>query len=62
MTGQVHHRPYPLHRAEVIEVRESMVAAAGLPATSGPPAVLWSPGVDVDVFALRPVEGPDPDG
>jgi uncharacterized protein YqjF (DUF2071 family) len=56
--GQVHHRPYPLHRAEVIEVRESVVAAAGLPATSGPPAhVLYSPGVDVDVFALQPVDG-----
>lgn len=54
--GQVHHRPYPLHRAEVIEVSESMVAAAGMPATSGPPHVLWSPGVDVDVFALRPVD------
>ena len=57
MRGQVHHRPYPLHRAEVIEVSESVVAAAGLPATSGPPHVLYSPGVDVDVFALRPVAG-----
>ena len=56
--GQVHHHPYPLFRAEVIEVRESVVAAAGLPATSGPPAhVLYSPGVDVDVFPLQPVEG-----
>lgn len=56
--GQVHHRPYPLHQAEVVEVRESMVEAAGLPATSGPPAhVLYSPGVDVDVFALRPLTG-----
>ncbi len=53
LSGQVHHRPYPLHRAEAIEVRESMVAASGLPATSGPPHVLWSPGVDVDVFALK---------
>jgi uncharacterized protein YqjF (DUF2071 family) len=52
-SGQVHHRPYPLHRAEVIEVRESMVAAAGLPAPAGPPHVLWCPGVDVDVFGLN---------
>ena len=51
--GQVHHRPYPLHRAEVLEVRESVVAACGLPQTSGPPHVLYSPGVDVDVFALK---------
>jgi uncharacterized protein YqjF (DUF2071 family) len=51
--GQVHHRPYLLHRAQVREVRESVVAACGLPATRGPPHVLFSPGVDVDVFALR---------
>jgi uncharacterized protein YqjF (DUF2071 family) len=56
LCGQVHHRPYPLCRAEVTEVRESVVAAAGLPATSGPPHVLWSPGVDVDVFALKEVQ------
>jgi uncharacterized protein len=55
LSGQVHHRAYPLHRAEAIEVRESMVAACGLPATSGPPHVLYSPGVDVDVFALKKV-------
>jgi uncharacterized protein YqjF (DUF2071 family) len=55
LCGQVHHRPYPLHHAEVIEVRESMVAASGLPATSGPPHTLYSPGVDVDVFALKKV-------
>jgi uncharacterized protein YqjF (DUF2071 family) len=55
--GQVHHRPYPLHRAEVLELRESMVVANGLPAPSGPPHALFSPGVDVDVFALRRVGG-----
>jgi hypothetical protein len=53
--GVVHHRPYPLHRAEVIEVQQSLVTAAGLPATSGAPHVLYSPGVDVDVFALKKV-------
>jgi uncharacterized protein YqjF (DUF2071 family) len=53
--GQVHHRPYPLHRAEVIAVSENVVAAAGLPAPSGAPHVLYCPGVDVDVFALRKI-------
>lgn len=52
--GQVHHAPYPLQRAEVSELSESMVSVLGLPAPSGPPHVLYSPGVDVDVFALRP--------
>ena len=56
--GQVHHRPYPLHRAELLDVRESVVAAAGLPATNGPPVhILYSPGVDVDVYALHPIQG-----
>jgi uncharacterized protein YqjF (DUF2071 family) len=55
LRGQVHHRPYPLHRAEVLELRESMVVAAGLPAPEGAPHVLFSPGVDVDVFALTPL-------
>jgi len=53
--GQVHHVPYPVHRAEAIEVHDELVAAAGLPAASGPPAhVHYSPGVDVEVFALEP--------
>ncbi len=51
--GQVHHAPYPLRRAEVTDLSESLVSAAGLPAPKGPPHVLYSPGVDVDVFTLR---------
>jgi uncharacterized protein YqjF (DUF2071 family) len=54
--GRVHHHPYPLHRAEVLEVDESMVVAAGIPAPEGAPHILYSPGVDVDVFALDPIE------
>ncbi len=54
--GQVHHTPYPLYQAELFEVEESMVLAAGLPQPSGPPHVLYSPGVDVDVFALAPLD------
>jgi uncharacterized protein YqjF (DUF2071 family) len=56
LVGQVHHRPYPLHRAEVLEVRENVVAATGLPSSGGAPHVLFSPGVDVDVYALKKVE------
>ncbi len=60
MSGQVHHHPYPLCRAEVSEVTESVVAACGLPASSGPPHALYSPGVDVDVFALKALPSPLP--
>lgn len=55
MLGQVHHRPYPLHEAEVSELSETMIVAGGLPAPVGKPHVLYSPGVDVDVYALHPI-------
>jgi uncharacterized protein len=54
--GQVHHRPYPLQQAEVLSVSETLVAAAGLPAPEGAPHALYCPGVDVDVYALAPVD------
>ena len=53
--GIVHHRPYPLQRAELLDWSESMLAANGLPAASGAPHVLYSPGVDVDVYDLKPL-------
>ena len=54
--GQVHHAPYPAQQVEVLEVRETLSRAAGLPATEGPPALAhYAEGVDVEVFDLRPV-------
>ena len=54
--GQVHHAPYPVHHAHVVGVRDQLVQAAGLPAPQGPPAFAhYSPGVDVEVFALQPI-------
>jgi formate dehydrogenase iron-sulfur subunit len=52
--GQVHHFPYPLQEAAA-QVREAatLLQADGLPAPSGEPHVLFSPGVDVEVFPLR---------
>jgi uncharacterized protein YqjF (DUF2071 family) len=53
LTGQVHHTPYPVHQAQVHEVHDELIAAAGLPAVGGPPAFAhFSPGVDVEVFPL----------
>jgi uncharacterized protein YqjF (DUF2071 family) len=52
LLGKVHHTPYPLHHATVSEMRESMVRAAGLPDPQGAPHLLYSPGVDVEIFAL----------
>jgi uncharacterized protein YqjF (DUF2071 family) len=53
MMGQVHHRPYPVHLAEVDELRDGLIEAAGftgLPAI--PDHVRYSPGVDVQVYPL----------
>ncbi|MGE0758002.1 MAG: YqjF family protein [Pirellulaceae bacterium] len=52
--GQVHHRPYPAQSAQVLEISDELIQAAGLGAVTGPPALVhYSPGVDVEVFALR---------
>lgn len=40
------HPPWTLHRAELLDLDDQLVAAAGLPAPAGPPlSVLYSPGV-----------------
>ncbi|MEO3762383.1 DUF2071 domain-containing protein [Streptomyces sp. B8F3] len=42
------HPRWPLHRAELVEYEENLVAAAGLPRPAGDPvSVLYSPGVPV---------------
>lgn len=42
------HPRWPLHRAELLECEEDLIAATGLPVPDGPPgSVLFSPGVKV---------------
>jgi uncharacterized protein len=42
------HPQWPLHRAELLELDDELITAAGFPAPSGPPvSVLYSPGVPV---------------
>jgi hypothetical protein len=42
------HPRWPLHRASLEHLDDSLITAAGLPAPAGPPAsVLYSPGVPV---------------
>ena len=53
--GQVHHKPYPLQQATILECEQSMVEVQGLPRPEGPPLALYAEGVDVDIFALEPV-------
>lgn len=56
-SGQVHHTPYPVQSARVLSLEEQLVSAAGLPAPDGPPPLAhFAEGVDVDVYALKPVD------
>lgn len=53
LTGRVRHACYPIQDAEILELEEDLIAAAGLPAPQGPPLVHYAAGVDVDVHAPR---------
>ena len=54
--GQVHHRPYPAHLAEVVEVEDQLLSASGIATASQLPKFAhFSPGVDVEVFDLKRV-------
>jgi len=56
LRGQVHHAPYPAQRAEVLEIGDSLIAAAGMPQVTGAPDLAhYAKGVDVEVFAPQPV-------
>lgn len=49
MTGQVDHVPYPARKAEVVSIKESIIAAAGLKGGKFETAH-YSDGVEVEVF------------
>jgi uncharacterized protein YqjF (DUF2071 family) len=55
LRGHVHHPAYQVHSAQVLEVHDELVAAAGLGGVSGPPVLAhYCAGVDVEVFAIQP--------
>jgi len=55
--GRVHHEPYPLQSARLIDLDDdSLVAAASVaPATAAPPLIHYAAGVDVEVFPLTAI-------
>jgi len=53
MQGRVHHTPYPVQKARVLELGDELVAAAGFPRPHTSPLVHYAAGVDVDIFRLR---------
>lgn len=54
--ARVHHAPYRVRHARVLEMNESLVAADGLERPEPRASELWSEGVDVEVFGLRPAD------
>ncbi|MFG0333405.1 MAG: YqjF family protein [Maioricimonas sp. JB049] len=53
-SGQVHHVPYPIQDAKVVEWDSQIIDLAGLPKPERPPDhALVSRGVDVEVFGLE---------
>ncbi len=52
------HEPWPLHRLEVLELRDELIAAAGLPQPTGEPIAHWSPGVEVRIGVPHALETP----
>lgn len=56
--AEIDHEPWPLHRAEVISISETLSAAAGLPPPSGDAHALWTPGVEVRIGRPRRVGPP----
>lgn len=55
LRGQVHHAPYPLRLAQTTSCDESLLAANGIHVESPPCHVMFSEGVDVEIFPLRAV-------
>ena len=50
--GQVHHRPYPLRSAQLLNLNQGLLAANQLAVPDDPCHVIYSPGVSVEVFNL----------
>ena len=55
MWAEVDHDPWPIHRAELLELDETLLGAAGLPRPAEDPVVRWSPGVEVRIGRPRTV-------
>ena len=51
--GRVHHAPYPLQNAQLLHLRENCLAAAGFQRPQSAPHILYSAGVDVEVWPLE---------
>ncbi len=54
-TGRVHHTPYPLQSARLLDLDETAIAAAGIARPATPPLAHYARSVTVEVFGLERV-------
>lgn len=52
-TVRIHHDPYPVQRAEVLDLHDELLMADGLPPVGPPPLVHYASGVDVEIFGPK---------
>ncbi len=58
IAGQVHHDPYPLITPTLATCHESMITATtGLPHSTHWDSILFSPGVNVEIFPVKNITG-----
>ena len=60
VSAAVEHQPWPLRRARILELEQTLVRAAGLREPRGEPIVHFSEGVEVRVGGPRPIDQQDP--
>jgi hypothetical protein len=60
--ARAHHDPWPLHRAELVDVHDELITAAGLPEPQGTPLVHFSPSVEVRIGWPHRLAEPTPCG
>jgi len=52
-SGQVHHSPYPLRQVKSLRFEGGLLDAQGFPSSEAPAHIIGSPGVKVEIFALK---------
>jgi len=56
LKGHVHHTPYPVRSARLLEFEQSLLPAVGIPVSPTPDHVAYSDGVQVHVFSLQKIK------
>ncbi len=54
--GAVDHEPWTLHSAELLDLDDRLVAAAGLPRPDSDPLLFASPGVSTTIYSLERIQ------